>query len=100
MSTTHLPDPAPPQLRPSRFSHLVLQTPRFPEMTAWYKTVLSARPMLENDLVCFLTYDEEHHRVMIGNAHISKKIIQSAHPFHSQRARSSTSANQTAPSSA
>jgi len=64
--TARVPDPAPPHLRPSRFSHLVLQTARYEEMTAWYKTWLSARPMLENGTVCFLTYDEEHHRVMIG----------------------------------
>jgi catechol-2,3-dioxygenase len=65
--TARLPEPAPAHLRPSRFSHLVIQTARFPEMTAWYKTVLSARPMFENQAVCFLTYDEEHHRVMIGH---------------------------------
>jgi catechol-2,3-dioxygenase len=66
MATARVPDPAPPHLRPSRFSHLVLQTPRFEEMKAWYKTWLSASPMFENDVVCFLTYDEEHHRIMIG----------------------------------
>ena len=66
MATAHLPEPAPAHLRPSRLSHLVLRTPRFEEMTAWYKTVLSAKPMFENDVVCFLTYDEEHHRIMIG----------------------------------
>ncbi|MCA9511721.1 MAG: VOC family protein [Myxococcota bacterium] len=66
MAPARIPEPAPRHLRPSRFSHIVLQTPRFEEMTAWYKTVLSARPLLENDVVCFLTYDEEHHRVMIG----------------------------------
>lgn len=66
MAIAHLPEPAPPHLRPSRLSHLVLQTPQFEEMTAWYKTWLSAEPMFENDAVCFLTYDEEHHRVMIG----------------------------------
>jgi catechol-2,3-dioxygenase len=65
--TARLPEPAPPGVRPSRFSHLVIQTPRFKEMTAWYKTVLSAKPMFENPAVCFLTYDEEHHRVMIGH---------------------------------
>jgi len=66
MAIAHLPEPEPPHRRPSRFSHLVLQTPQFEEMTAWYKTVLSAKPMFENAVVCFLTYDEEHHRVMIG----------------------------------
>jgi catechol-2,3-dioxygenase len=64
--TARVPDPAPPRLRPSRFSHLVLQTAQYEAMTAWYKTWLSARPMLENGVVCFLAYDEEHHRVMIG----------------------------------
>jgi catechol-2,3-dioxygenase len=66
MAIAHLPEPAPAHLRPSRFSHLVLQTPRFEEMVAWYETVLSARPMFENGTVCFLSYDEEHHRLMIG----------------------------------
>jgi catechol-2,3-dioxygenase len=64
--TARLPEPAPPHLRPSRFSHLVLQTARYDEMVAWYKTWLSARPMLENGAVCFLTYDDEHHRLLIG----------------------------------
>ena len=67
MATARLPEPAPPHLRPSRFSHLVIQSPRFPEMVAWYKTVLGATPMFENQVVSFLSYDEEHHRVMIGN---------------------------------
>lgn len=67
MTTARLPEPAAPHLRPSRFSHLVLKTPQFDEMTAWYKTFLSARPLFENRAVCFLTYDEEHHRVMIGH---------------------------------
>jgi len=66
MATAHLPEPAPPHLRPSRFSHIVLQTPHFEEMTAWYKAALSAKAMFENAVVCFLTFDEEHHRVMIG----------------------------------
>jgi catechol-2,3-dioxygenase len=66
MATARIPEAAPRHLRPSRFSHLVLQTPRYEEMTAWYKTVLSAKPMFENGVVCFLTYDEEHHRIMIG----------------------------------
>jgi catechol-2,3-dioxygenase len=67
MATARLPEPDAPQLRPSRFSHLVIQSPRFGDMVAWYKTVLRAKPMFENDVVSFLTYDEEHHRVMIAS---------------------------------
>jgi catechol-2,3-dioxygenase len=42
MATAHLPEPSPPHLRPSRFSHLVLKTAQFDAMKSWYKTVLSA----------------------------------------------------------
>jgi catechol-2,3-dioxygenase len=67
MATACLPDPKPAHLRPSAFSHLVLQSPRFRDMVAWYKKALLAEPLFENDLVCFLTYDDEHHRIMIGS---------------------------------
>jgi catechol-2,3-dioxygenase len=81
--TARVPEPAPPQLRPSRFSHLVLQTPRYEEMTAWYKTWLSAKPLFENGLVCFLTYDDEHHRVMIGrNPNLSPRDPKAAGVVH------------------
>ena len=66
MNTARVPEPHPPSMRPSRFSHLVIMTSRWEEMVAWYKTVLLAKPMFENQIVSFLTYDEEHHRVMIG----------------------------------
>ena len=81
--TARVPEPAPPQLRPSRFSHLVLQTPRYEEMTAWYKTWLSAKPVFENGVVCFLTYDDEHHRVMIGrNPNLSPRDPKAAGVVH------------------
>ena len=81
--TARVPEPAPPHLRPSRFSHLVLQTPRYEEMVAWYKTWLSAEPMLENGVVCFLTYDDEHHRVMIGrNPNLKPRDPQAAGVVH------------------
>jgi catechol-2,3-dioxygenase len=81
--SARIPEPSPPQLRPSRFSHLVLQTPRYDEMTAWYKTWLSARPMFENGVVCFLTYDDEHHRVMIGrNPNLSPRDPKAAGVVH------------------
>jgi catechol-2,3-dioxygenase len=67
MTTARLIEPDPPHQRPTRFSHLVIQSPRFAEMTDWYKTVLRAKPLFENEVVCFLSYDDEHHRVMIGS---------------------------------
>jgi catechol-2,3-dioxygenase len=55
-------------LRPARFGHIVLKSPKFAEMTAWYKRFLNAEAMFENPLGAFLTYDDEHHRVFILNA--------------------------------
>lgn len=52
-------------LRPARFGHIVLRTNRFDEITRWYKTVLNAQPIFEIQGACFLTYDDEHHRVLI-----------------------------------
>ena len=52
-------------LRPSRFSHIVLRTRRFEEMARWYKTVLHAEALFEIPNGAFLTYDDEHHRVLI-----------------------------------
>jgi catechol-2,3-dioxygenase len=68
MKTARVPDPLPPSERPTRFSHLVIKTDRWEEMVAWYKTVLNARPMFENEIMSFLTFDEEHHRLLIGKA--------------------------------
>jgi catechol 2,3-dioxygenase-like lactoylglutathione lyase family enzyme len=53
-------------LRPARFGHIVLRTARFQEMTAFYKTLLNAEPMYETPFLCFLTYDDEHHRVLVA----------------------------------
>ena len=52
-------------IRPSRFGHIVLRTKRFEQMAAWYKTVLQARPLFEIPRGTFLTFDDEHHRVLI-----------------------------------
>ena len=53
-------------LRPARFGHIVLRTPQFAEMAPWYKTVLNAEPLYETPFAAFLTFDDEHHRVLIA----------------------------------
>jgi catechol 2,3-dioxygenase-like lactoylglutathione lyase family enzyme len=50
---------------PQRLAHFVLRTSRFDEMVEWYQTVLGATPAFKNDILAFLSYDEEHHRVAI-----------------------------------
>jgi catechol-2,3-dioxygenase len=48
-----------------RLSHLVLQTGQLPPMRDWYLTVLGARVVYENPGMCFMTFDEEHHRLAL-----------------------------------
>ncbi|MBV9826250.1 MAG: VOC family protein [Alphaproteobacteria bacterium] len=48
---------------PRKFSHVVLQTNRRNEMRDWYCTVLGAEVLHENRFICFVSYDDEHHRV-------------------------------------
>lgn len=57
----------PAALSPAKLAHVVLVTPRFVAMKAWYATVLNAHPAYENAQVCFMTYDDEHHRIGIIN---------------------------------
>lgn len=46
-----------------RLAHVVYRTPQLVAMRDWYRTVLGADVAYENDFICFLTFDEEHHRV-------------------------------------
>jgi len=48
---------------PMKLSHVVMQTNQITEMRDWYCTVLSAKPVFENERMAFLAYDEEHHRI-------------------------------------
>ncbi|HLI79582.1 MAG TPA: VOC family protein [Candidatus Binataceae bacterium] len=51
---------------PSKFAHAVLRTNHFKQMVDWYKTVLQADIVFENQMLAFMTYDDEHHRLAIA----------------------------------
>jgi catechol 2,3-dioxygenase-like lactoylglutathione lyase family enzyme len=53
--------------RPSKFAHFVVVTDQFDAMVAWYKTVLNLEEVFRNDMMCFLTFDDEHHRLAIAH---------------------------------
>lgn len=55
------------KVAPAKLAHVVFQSARANEMVAWYRIVLEAEIMMETQFITFLTYDEEHHRVAIGN---------------------------------
>jgi catechol 2,3-dioxygenase-like lactoylglutathione lyase family enzyme len=62
-----LADEFPNRVRPSKLAHVVLTTPDLPRARNWYLNVLDAHVAFENDKVCFLSYDDEHHRIgLIG----------------------------------
>ena len=54
-------------IKPVQLAHLVLRTSRYQEMLDWYKQVLNATVTFGNEVLSFVTYDEEHHRVAFIN---------------------------------
>jgi catechol-2,3-dioxygenase len=49
--------------RPAKLGHVVLRTGQIAALKEWYLALLGARVAYENDMVCFMTYDDEHHRI-------------------------------------
>src|SRR6266566_690654 len=52
-------------ISPAKFAHFVLRTGQFDKMAEWYKTVLAARIVFRDERLCFLSYDDEHHRLAL-----------------------------------
>ena len=46
-------------------SHYGIRAKAYRDMVAWYKTVFNARVQHENDFLSFMTFDDEHHRLVI-----------------------------------
>jgi len=70
MMTANAPRPIEREqaIPPAKLAHFVLRTPNFEAMRDWYKTVLGAKVGFDNGFLCFMTYDEEHHRVALVNS--------------------------------
>ncbi len=54
------------KIAPEKLAHVVLRSTNAERLSAWYRTVLEAEIMFSNPMLCFLTYDEEHHRIAIA----------------------------------
>ena len=54
-------------ISPAKFAHFVLRTGQFEKMIEWYQTVLGARIVFRDERLCFLSYDDEHHRLALIN---------------------------------
>lgn len=51
--------------KPAYISHYGIRAQRFRDMIQWYKTVFRAKIQHENEFLAFMTFDEEHHRLVI-----------------------------------
>ncbi|KIV79462.1 hypothetical protein PV11_07024 [Exophiala sideris] len=66
-------------LSPSTLAHVVLRTGKFKEMVDFYLNFLGGTVTYGNDFLCFITYDEEHHRIaLIGIPDTGPKVPTSA----------------------
>ena len=52
-------------ISPAKFAHFVLRTGQIDKMAEWYRTVLGARIVFRDERLCFLSYDDEHHRLAL-----------------------------------
>ncbi|HVQ40347.1 MAG TPA: VOC family protein [Pyrinomonadaceae bacterium] len=51
--------------RPAYISHYGIRARQYKDMIQWYQTVFSAKIQHENEFLAFMTFDEEHHRLVI-----------------------------------
>lgn len=73
-----------------RLAHLVLKTGQLPAMRDWYLKVLDAHVVFENEALCFMTFDDEHHRLgliqlppnAIPRQSLSVGLSHSAYTYH------------------
>lgn len=48
-------------------------------MSLFYQTFLGAKATFENEMACFVTYDDEHHRIgIIGVPGLTSKVTKSS----------------------
>ncbi|HLL76985.1 MAG TPA: VOC family protein [Pyrinomonadaceae bacterium] len=50
---------------PAYISHYGIRARQYGKMVRWYKKVFRARVQHENEFLAFMTFDEEHHRLVI-----------------------------------
>ncbi|RDW77868.1 hypothetical protein BP5796_05720 [Coleophoma crateriformis] len=62
-------------MSPKSLAHVVLRTSNLEAMAKFYADFLGATIVFQNDYICFLAYDEEHHRIaLIGASGTMPKV--------------------------
>lgn len=78
MSSIDFDQPGKAVKSPTRFAHVVLRTNQLGVMTKFYEKFLGAHVVSGNDMLKFLAYDEEHHRIaIVQTPQCQDKIINS-----------------------
>ncbi|MEM7412365.1 MAG: VOC family protein [Myxococcota bacterium] len=54
-------------IRPAKLAHVVFRTKRYRELIDWYRCVVGAEITHSSEMVTFLYYDDEHHRLAFLN---------------------------------
>ena len=52
---------------PDDFHHVAFKTTNYEVMVDFYKNLFGCKSLYESDLITFLAYDNEHHRIAIAN---------------------------------
>jgi len=66
-STKTTDTPSEARIVPARMAHLVYRYARRAETVAWYMKLFQANLVFEDDVLTFITYDDEHHRLAFFN---------------------------------
>lgn len=64
------------KVSPSYMAHVVLRTTQKSVLMHWYSTVLGAEPVFDSDIVSFMTFDQEHHRLAIADVEFEGKEVE------------------------
>lgn len=54
------------RVTPARMAHFVLRSRNVPALVEWYKQVFQSETVFDNGKLAFLYFDDEHHRIAIG----------------------------------
>ncbi|WCL49636.1 VOC family protein [Leptospira sp. GIMC2001] len=65
--TFPIPCPDTDARKPSYLAHIVLTTRHYEKKIDWWMRVLGAEITFRDEMLCFITFDQEHHRIAIIN---------------------------------
>ena len=52
---------------PDDFHHIAFKTTNYEAMVSFYKKLFGCEPLYQSNMITFLAFDDEHHRIAIAN---------------------------------